>query len=572
MAKDAKQEDSMDQDNTLIERKTPGGIEVSDASDDLAKLESDQDTGTKVNDLLLQRKQDQATEEVVKFILENNKIYTIRNDKSQEVWIYRDGIYQPQGITYIEEICRNFFRTAYTGILKNKVLDKIRADTYVNSEDFFKNEDINKVCVLNGILDLKTKKLESFSQEYRFFNKIPIEYDQENKCPNIMSFFSGVLKNEDDLPLIQELFGYLLLREYRFEKSFMFIGNGRNGKSKTLDLMKRFIGADNCSNIPLSRLEEDLFSMSGLHNKLANLSADISKSSLKNTGNFKSLTGRDLISAPRKFLTDIHFVNYAKMIFATNDLPITYDLSVAFFNRWVLLDFPFTFMKKEEIDNLEDKSNVKLADANIIEKITTKEEMSGLLNWALDGLQRLFKNGDFSYSKSTEETKIMWLRKSSSLNAFLMDCIEEDYDSFIVKQDFKTKYVRYCRQLKLRIYGDKFIKDALSLQFGASSDKLTDGERSYIWRGIKFKSVQDVQDVQGFRAYGRPDRSPRGKKTLDKLDKLDGSFSKDYDEYFGSCVKCGIKSNVRLVNNEPLCESCYISKQTLEEEVVSDEP
>lgn len=481
------------------------------------EIKNRQNTKIEINNLLLQNNTNDASEEVVKYILLTNKIYTIRNDNSQEVWIYKDGIYQPQGITYIEEICREFFGVRYTGQLKNKVLDKIKADTYIDSEHFFINENIDKICLLNGILDITTKILEPFSDRYRFFNKIPVKFDETKQCKNIKQFFLDVLKNQDDLPLIQELFGFLLLREYRYEKSFMFIGNGRNGKSKTLDLMKRFIGVDNCSNIPLSRLEEDLFSMSELHNKLANLSGDISKSSLKNTGNFKSLTGRDLISAPRKFLTNISFENYAKMIFATNDLPITYDLTVAFFNRWILLEFPYTFLKQEEINILEDKTNIKLADPNIIDKISSPEEMSGLLNWALDGLKRLSNNRDFSYSHSTNDVKTIWLRKSSSLNAFLMDCIDEDYDSFIIKQEFKTSYIKYCREHKLKIYGDKFISDALSLQFGASSDRLYDETRKMIWRGIKFSSANVSKETKGFSTLGRISNSAIAEKTLGNL-------------------------------------------------------
>jgi len=35
-----------------------------------------------------------------------------------------------------------------------------------------------------------------------------------------------------------ELFGFLLYKNYFIEKGVMFIGDGRNGKGKTINLMK----------------------------------------------------------------------------------------------------------------------------------------------------------------------------------------------------------------------------------------------------------------------------------------------------------------------------------------------
>ena len=66
----------------------------------------------------------------------------------------------------------------------------------------------------------------------------------------------------------------------------------------------------------------------------------------------------------------------------------------------------------------ERKKDLKIADTQIIQKLTSPEEMSGLLNKALDGLDRIRGQGDFSYSKNTEEVKNMWIRKSDSFMAF----------------------------------------------------------------------------------------------------------------------------------------------------------
>lgn len=442
----------------------------------------------------------EATEKMAEDFLSEEHVFTTRNDEKSETWIYKDGIYVPQARTYTKEYCRKVLGPAYTPYLCNQVIAKIEADTFIKQEDLFINEDVNKIALKNGILNLKTKKLEPFNHKYKFFNKIPVEFKPKNDCPSIKKFLGEVLKSDEDIKVMQEIFGYLLYRDYKIEKALMMTGDGRNGKGKTTELMKRFIGAENCANIPLDALEKDNFAMSELFNKMANLSADISNTALKNTGEFKKLTGHDLVSASRKFLTKVNFVNYAKMIFCANELPTTNDITTAFFNRWVMIDFIYTFLSQKEINALppNEKQNVKLADTGIIEKISTPEELSGLLNWALEGLDRLLEKGDFSYSTSTQEVKTNWLRKSSSFNAFLMDEIKEDYESRIKKRDLREAYARYCKKHKLRMVSDFKIKEILTTTFG-----VTDGRDQSnpivvsFWEGIKFKekNIGNIRDI-----------------------------------------------------------------------------
>ena len=63
---------------------------------------------------------------------------------------------------------------------------------------------------------------------------------------------------------------------------------------------------------------------------------------------------------------------------------------------------------------------------NIIEKLTTPTELSGFLNWALEGLERLLKNKNFTGLKPLEQRKEIWLIGSSSLYKFVSVCVEED--------------------------------------------------------------------------------------------------------------------------------------------------
>jgi putative DNA primase/helicase len=195
-----------------------------------------------------------------------------------------------------------------------------------------------------------------------------------------------------------------------------------------------------------------------------------------------------MMSASRKFLNKVSFINHAKMIFCTNELPWVYDNSFAFYERWVMLNFPYTFLPKHEIEKMKDVRNVKEADNEIIDKITTDEELSGLLNWSLEGLKRLLERGEFSSSSTAEEIQIVWQRNSNNVIAFIKDCFDEVYGERITKQDFRQYYTEYCKFLKLRPMGDKHIKNTLETEFGLfdSQNIQSDGQQSYCWNGIKF--------------------------------------------------------------------------------------
>lgn len=440
--------------------------------------------------LIKDKKFGEATEEVVDYIKNNYHIYTTKDDNKSEMWIYKDGIYVPEGKSEIKTIMRDILDKWYNAFYYNQVMNKLEPDTFIDSDKFFKHTYKDEIPVQNGILNIFTRELKEFTPEKIFFNKLPVEYNPNADCPQVDKFLSEVLKYEDDRKVFYEMGGFVLLKEYKFEKAFMLIGDGRNGKDKSLELIKRTIGMENCCAVPLSSLTPDSFVISEFFGKMANIAGEIGSEDLKDTTMFKALTGRSLVSGQRKFLPPINFINYAKFIFACNELPFAYDNSRGFWDRWILLEYPYTFVSKEEYKENKDNPNIKLRDENIIDKITTPTELSGLLNRFLDGLNDITTNRNFSTSKGTEEVKTMWIRKSNSVMAFCMDMIEEEYDSFITKKQFRKRYVEYCKKHKIQVKSDYVIKRTLSEMFGASEDRKDVFGKGYdrVWDGIKWKN------------------------------------------------------------------------------------
>jgi P4 family phage/plasmid primase-like protien len=445
------------------------------------------------------------TECLVNAVKEERKFYTTRDDISAEVWVYNEGIYIPHGRTFVKEFCRLVLGAGYILSIADRVIAKIETDTYIDQKTFFNNNIIEEVAVENGILNIFDRKLSPFTPNKIFFNKLPVTYDPSKDCPVIKQHFANVLQSIDDVKVMQEIFGYALYKEYKFEKAFLFIGSGRNAKSKSQELLKRFVGVENCSNVTLQQMETEPFVICELFGKMVNMSGDLPAKALETTGNFKSLTGRDEIMGQRKFRSPIGFVNYAKCLFSANEIPYTRDMTPAFLNRWIILEFPYTFLTEAEA-KLESGRDlkVKIADNSIIDKITTPDEMSGLLNWALDGLNRLLTNKAFSYSKSMEETKNLWLRKSDSFSGFCLDKLVTEYGHRILKSELRHEYHKYCVDNGLRPVSDKKVGWVLTSLFGAYGEKVNEWNANginkdsvYYWNGIAYKSTEQQKVLNG---------------------------------------------------------------------------
>ena len=468
-----------------------------------------------------------TSEIIIKFLLKYFKFAAIRDDKNEELWVYKNGIYEPNGKCHIEEICGLILESQYEMRFINLVFNKIKARNYIEMDLFFnkQKEYPHLLPVQNGILNIYTLELQPFNSDFYFFTKLPMNYKKSAKCPHIKKFVETILSNELDFLTVQEIFGFCLLKDYKFEKGFMLYGeHGRNGKSKLLSLLELFVTPQNSSAISLEDIEKDQFSIVSLQNKLVNIASDISNAAINHVGNYKKIVGRDPISANRKNRSRVQFVNYAKMIFAANELPPVYTLSNSFWLRWVVIEFPFQFLPQNELDYLSEseKENSFLQDPDIIPHLKQANEMEGLLNWALDGLTRLNINKRFSNELSASHVQKYWLRKSNSVAAFIEDCIMSDYDNEMTKQDFKKHYHVYCKKHNIQQRSDKVIKITLSNTLG-----ITDRQHTHtglrVWSGVRLKDGVEQQQDEILRFMRE------NKKTIDVND-FQNTF-RNFNEY-----------------------------------------
>ena len=404
---------------------------------------------------------------------------TIFGKKDEIVYIYNNGIYEPKGKELIKTEVEKLISSNSSSSVVNEVYEKIKRNTAI-SYDEFQEIPIDLICLNNGILNLRTKELIPFNEKYYFKTKIPIDYDSTKKSELIIKFIEECCYPED-IPIIQEFFGYCLFRRYFIKKGIILFGEKDTGKTIFLNILTNFVGAKNISGISLQKIaSKDKFALSSLKDKYANIYDDLSAEDLKDAGGFKIATGGGYITAEYKFGDSFQFMTFAKNIFATNKIPNVKDINDdAYYERWIPLPFDNQVKKPEQ-------------DKFLFEKLTVPQEMSGLLNWALEGLERLFENGEFSYKKTSEEIKVLMQRQNNPLVAFVDEVLQQEDGNKITKEMMYRIYSKWCQ--------DKKVPRLSKEQLGRSLAKYTNymiakGGSERVWENVKVIQEYDIFDT-----------------------------------------------------------------------------
>ena len=408
-------------------------------------------------------------------LIKKYHVKTIRGLRMREAFIYKDGIYIP-GEDVLRKEVRELLEEQCTIHYTKEIIEAIKELTADSRERF--QADINLINLQNGIFNLQTGELMPHGPQHIFFTKIPVNYDPTIDCPAIKKFLHEIL-DEDQIKIIQEWFGYTLYREYPIKKAIIFVGEGDTGKTTLISLETIFVGLENTSGVSLQKISSDKFAASNLYNKHANIYDDLSAYDIKDNGIFKIATGGGFITGEKKFGDQFQFKNYTKLTFACNKIPDVKDTTDdAYFKRWLIIQFSLTVAESRQ-------------DKTLIHKLTTPTELSGLFNFAKEGLQRLLKNQRFSYEKDADEIKIEMMRSGSPIVNFIYDCLETIKDEWISKENMYKAYAEYARSAELPVesmsaFGRALPKYATYLSDFKPSDPKT-GKQVTAWGNVQLR-------------------------------------------------------------------------------------
>ena len=272
---------------------------------------------------------------------------------------------------------------------------------------------LNRVNVLNGILNLESGDLEPHSPDFLSHVQINAAWDPEAECPAIDRFVQKVFPY-DAHEVFYQLAGLFLTPDSRCQKAVLFLGSGASGKSVTLSLLRRFLHPRNVSNVPLHDLTEGSYALAELRGKLLNISADVPERDFNDTAVFKQIVDGQLatLRVPRKYRDPIEFQPFARLLASAARVPQSADNSLGYLRRWLAIPFDTSF-------------NESQIDRTLLDKLTTPDELSGLLNRALYGYQQVLSRGTLTESDKMARAKEEFDQASDSTRLFLRERVEE---------------------------------------------------------------------------------------------------------------------------------------------------
>jgi putative DNA primase/helicase len=361
----------------------------------------------------------------------------------QELYYFNDGIYKEAKCHLEAELEELLGANGYSYYIK-EIIEHLKRGSYTERENFNKFSD-GLIPVLNGLLSLKTLKIQEYDPERIFTFKINANFKEGAKYPKFQKFLDETLDPEDQLTL-QEYSGYCLMPTFPFHKTMWFIGGGRNGKGTFILTLEDILGVDNCAHLNITQLNGDRnFSEYGLYGKLINVSSEPTTNTELETPLIKKLTGGDWIDAEVKNKQHrVRFRSHAKMFVLGNKYPKVNDNTVAFWERVLLLKWNGVFLEGQ--GQIQDIEKTWLSDP---------EEVSGIFNWMVEGLQRLIINGKFTVSKTQTDTKLEFKRGSDPFSAWLEENCVYGKDYVIPRSKPYDDYKTYCDTLETQPDGEK---------------------------------------------------------------------------------------------------------------------
>ncbi|MDD5735085.1 MAG: phage/plasmid primase, P4 family [Methanothrix soehngenii] len=331
--------------------------------------------------------------QLVKSVLETNELYVYRGVwqpiSDSEVAKFLDALGEPDPVLRIRDMKKD---SKFTFSLTR---------LYPGKEESTQNYHL--VDRAGKVLDLREAMKDAhydvehvFKPDLYLTNRIAARYDRRVSSRAINDFLEDVVANpEKDVPLLQEWLGYnLLAKQFPIHRALMLIGPGRGGRSTFFESLERMLGSWNVSHVPLQRLGER-FGLVNLIGKMANITPDIDSMPIQGTGKFKSISGGDTMDVERKGLPDIEGAFLpVKLSLGCNQVPHTPDKTIAFYERSMIIELPYQFFDKPE--EAEDPARAKKRVARKVDELVS-HQVSGLLNYAIEGLGQLLDRGSFDY-------------------------------------------------------------------------------------------------------------------------------------------------------------------------------
>ena len=351
----------------------------------------------------------------------------------------------------------------------------IRAPTWL---DDGKRPPATEIVVCkNGLLHLTERKLLAHTPAFFTVNALDFSFDAGAAKPREWLSFLSALWPDDpaSISALQEMFGLLLTGDTRHQKAFLMVGPKRSGKGTIARILTRLLGQANVCGPTLGSLGSN-FGVAPLIGKRLAVISDARLGTKTDqqvvVERVLAITGEDSLTVDRKFMDAWTGRLETRFLILSNELPRLADASGALPSRFIIWMLKNSFFGKE--------------DLGLTERLT--RELPGILNWSLDGWDRLTRRGYLVPPPSAAEAQQEMEDLGSPVGAFLRErCIIGAGRAVECSRLFDA-WVAWCRENNREHPGtvQGFGRDLRSVvpDLSVPNPRNSDGSRTRFYQGL----------------------------------------------------------------------------------------
>lgn len=319
-------------------------------------------------------------------------------------------------------------------LFREKLFKQFLSEAYLPAPEA--NKDLVCINLKNGTFEITPEgtKMRPFNSADFMTYQLPFEYDKEAQAPKFQAYLDRVLPDKQRQMVLAEYLGFVFIKNgnstIKEEKTLLLYGSGANGKSVFFEIVNALLGEENVSSYSLQSItNENGYYRAKLANKLVNYASEINGK--LETSLFKAMVSGEPVEARLPYGEPFLLKQYAKLIFNCNELPKDVEHTNAFFRRFLIIPFDVTIPELEQDKQLHTK--------------IIRNELSGVFNWVLEGLNRLLKQGGFSNCDAVNLALERYKTESDTVQLFIN---EKEYqcspnNSRLIK-DLYFEYRDFC--------------------------------------------------------------------------------------------------------------------------------
>jgi P4 family phage/plasmid primase-like protien len=324
----------------------------------------------------------------------------------------------------------------------------------------------------NGALNMETGRVEPHHEVHYATRRVACAIDPAAECPVWREFLRQSLP-DGAAETLQEWFGAALVRGKvrELSKGLIIYGPSRTGKTQITEVTRALLGGATCGL--RVRAMSERFGMQPLIGAAGWIADDaVGQREEMDAEAWKVVVTGESVSVERKNKTSLEVAFDLPVLLTMNNFPIVKDDSDAVYNRALVLPMDRQWAEEE---------------AQPIARTVVASELSGVLNWALEGWDRLKARGRYTPPPCMIAAGKEFKGQNNPMEEFLSLCVEKAPDMFVMRDDFLRIFNHWLkREIQVR---NPWSGKAVGLAIANNNLMKIPGDlikKGRVWIGIRF--------------------------------------------------------------------------------------